>query len=223
MTLELSRREFLKSSAAVGGGLSLQFSFPLLAKPGAAQATEVNAWVVIHPDETVAIRIARSEMGQGTMTALAQLVAEELECDWGKVKAEFASPNEHVKRKRIWGSMSTGGSAGVRASQDYVRKAGAAARHMLVTAASVEWGVPTFECKVDKGVITHPDTKRRSTTFGKMAAKAATYAPPKDIALKDPKDWKIAGKSMKRLDIPDKVTGQAGVWRGCEGAGHAAR
>lgn len=207
MTIELSRREFLKASAAVGGGLSLQFSFPLLAKPGAATPTEVTAWVVIHPDETVAIRIARSEMGQGTMTALAQLVAEELECDWAKVKAEFASPNEHVRRKRIWGSMSTGGSAGVRASQDYVRKGGAAARHMLVTAAAVEWGVPTYECKVDKGVITHPATKR-STTYGKMAAKAATYAPPRDITLKDPKDWKIAGKPMKRLDIPDKVLGK---------------
>jgi isoquinoline 1-oxidoreductase subunit beta len=126
MTTATSRREFLKVSTALAGGFALEFSFPLSthAADGAA-ATEVNAWILIHPNERVVIRIARSEMGQGTLTALAQLVAEELDCDWANVSAEFASPNEHVRRNRIWGSMSTGGSMGVRGSQDYVRKAGA--------------------------------------------------------------------------------------------------
>jgi isoquinoline 1-oxidoreductase subunit beta len=203
------RREFLKASVAVGGGLCLEFSFPSLATAAAtgAPATEVNAWVVIRPDDRVVVRIARSEMGQGTYTALAQLVAEELDCDWMKVSAEFASPNEHVRRGRIWGSMSTGGSQGVRMSQDYVRKAGAAAREMLVAAAAAQWKVPAAECTVDKGLITHGPTKRR-LRYGQVATAAAKLAPPTDIALRDPKDWKIAGKPLHRLDIPDKVLGK---------------
>jgi isoquinoline 1-oxidoreductase subunit beta len=117
MTIALSRREFLKVSATLGGGFALEFYFPAAsAAANGATANEVNAWIVIHPDDRVVVRIARSEMGQGTYTALAQLVAEELDCDWTKVSAEFASPNEHIKRNRIWGSMSTGGSMGVRSS-----------------------------------------------------------------------------------------------------------
>jgi len=202
------RRDFLRASIAVGGGLALEFSFPSLANAAkGAPVTEVNAWVVIHPDDRVVIRIARSEMGQGTYTALAQLVAEELDCDWMKVSAEFASPNEHVRRNRIWGSMSTGGSQGVRGSHDYVRKAGAAAREMLIAAAAAQWKVPAADCAVDKGVITHGPTKRR-LRYGQVASAAAKLAPPKDVALRDPKDWKIAGKSLRRLDIPDKVLGK---------------
>jgi len=202
------RRQFLKASAAVGGGLALEFSFPSLASAAKGiAATEVNAWVVIHPDDRVVVRIARSEMGQGTYTALAQLVAEELDCDWAKVSAEFASPNEHIRRKRIWGSMSTGGSQGVRSSQDYVRKAGASAREMLVAAAAAQWKVPPAECSVDKGVITHGPSKRR-LRYGQVATQAAKLEPPKDVKLRDPKDWKIAGKPLRRLDIPDKVLGK---------------
>ena len=103
---------------------------------------EVNAWVVIQPDDTVVIRIARSEMGQGTLTGLAQLVAEELECDWSKVTTEYPTPGQSVARKRVWGDFSTGGSRGIRTSQDYVRKGGAAARMMLIQAAANEWKVP---------------------------------------------------------------------------------
>ena len=134
MAMTMNRRDFLKASAAVGGGMMLEFCFPVAARAAGGQAapTEVNAWVVIHPDDRVVVRIARSEMGQGIYTALAQLVAEELECDWAKVSAEFASPNEHFRRNRVWGSMSTGGSQGVRSSQDYVRKVGASARAMQV-------------------------------------------------------------------------------------------
>jgi isoquinoline 1-oxidoreductase beta subunit len=208
MNTALSRRDFLKASAALGGGLLLEFSFP--AGGSAAEGPvvkEVNAWIVIHPDERVVIRIARSEMGQGTYTALAQLVAEELECDWGNVSAEFASPNEHIRRNRVWGSMSTGGSMGVRTSQDYVRKAGASARDMLLRAAAQGWGVPASECRADKGVISH-DPSGRKTTYGKVAGAAAKLAPPSDVKLKDPKTWKIAGQSVARLDIPDKVLGK---------------
>jgi len=207
MTIAASRREFLKVSAALGGGLTLQFSFPHVSLAAGGQATEVNAWIVIHPDDRVVIRIARSEMGQGTLTALAQLIAEELDCDWANVQTEFASPNEHFRRNRVWGSMSTGGSMGVRSSQDYVRKAGASAREMLTAAAAAQWKVPAAECTADRGVIAHRPSGR-TLRYGQVAAAAAKLQPPKGVALRDPKDWKIAGKPVHRLDIPDKVLGK---------------
>jgi isoquinoline 1-oxidoreductase beta subunit len=206
--LPLSRREFLKASAAVGGGLAIEFSIgsPALAQAAAAPV-EVTHWIVIHPDDRIVIRIARSEMGQGSLTGLAQLVAEDLECDWSKVSTEFASPNEHVKRKRIWGSMSTGGSAGIRTSQEYLRKSGAAAREMLVTAAAGEWNVPASECSAAKSVITHGPSGRR-VTYGQVAVRASKLEVPKDVKVKDPKDWKIAGQSVPRLDTAPKVVGK---------------
>ena len=208
--MKTTRREFLKASAAVGGGLTLEFSLAgnALAQVRAGAApVEVTHWLVIHPDERVVIRIARSEMGQGSLTGLAQLVAEELDCEWKNVSTEFASPNEHVKRKRIWGSMSTGGSAGIRSSHEYLRKSGASAREMLVSAAATEWNVPAAECSAAGGVITHGPS-RRTTTYGKVATAASKVEPPKEVKLKDPKDWKIAGTSPKRLDTPDKVVGK---------------
>ena len=141
-----------------------------------AAATEVNAWVVIHTDDRVLVRIARSEMGQGTYTALAQLVAEELDCDWANVTAEFASPNEHVRRNRVWGSMSTGGSQGVRGSHDYVRKAGAAAREMLVAAAAAQWKVPAGECRTEAGQVIHKSGKKLG--YGALTAPAAQLPVP---------------------------------------------
>jgi len=202
------RRDFLKASAVAGGGFMLEFSFPLVARAAAAPLpTEVNAWIMIYPDDRVVIRIARSEMGQGTYTALAQLVAEELDCDWANVFPEFASPNENVRRHRVWGSMSTGGSQGVRSSQDYVRKAGAAAREMLIAAAAAQWKVSAAECSADRGVITHGLTQRK-LRYGQVAGQAAKLRPPREVALRDAKDWKIAGKPVHRLDIPDKVLGK---------------
>ena len=202
------RRDFLKASAVAGGGFMLEFSFPFFARAAVAPSpTEVNAWMVIYPDDRVVIRIARSEMGQGTYTALAQLVAEELDCDWANVSAEFASPNENVRRHRVWGSMSTGGSRGVRGSQDYVRKAGAAARQMLIAAAAAQWKVSVAECSADRGVITHSPTQRK-LRYGQVAGQAARLRPPRDVALRDAKHWKIAGKPLHRLDIPDKVLGK---------------
>jgi isoquinoline 1-oxidoreductase subunit beta len=154
------------------------------------------------------IRIARSEMGQGTLTGLAQLVAEELECDWKKVTTEEVTAAANFARKRAWGEMGTGGSRGIRMSQEYVRQGGAAARMMLLHAAAEEWKVPVGELAVSDGVITHAASKR-STSYGKVAAAAAKVAPPdpKSIKLKDPKDWKIAGKPLQRLDTADKLDG----------------
>lgn len=207
-TIEMGRRDFLVKTAAVTGALVIGFKLPGAARAadGAAQTPEVTHWIVIQPDDTVVIRIARSELGQGTFTGLAQLVAEELECDWSKVRPEYADVNEHVRRNRIFKDMSTGGSRGIRDSQEYVRQAGAAAREMLVAAAAQEWGVPASECKAAKGVITHTSGKR--TTFGKVAAAASRLDIPKEPKLKDKKDWKLIGTSPARFDIPDKTTGK---------------
>lgn len=204
----LSRRGFVVGAAAVGG-LSLGFRIPFADEALAADGLppEVNAWVVVKPDETVVIRIARSEMGQGTLTGLAQLVAEELGCDWAKVATEYPTPGQNLARKRVWGDFSTGGSRGIRESHDLVRKGGAAAREMLVAAAAKRWGVAPADCKVDKGVITYA-AAGKTTTYGAVAAEAAKMAPPKDVVLKDPKDWTIAGKPLKRLDTAAKLDGR---------------
>src|SRR6266704_2365350 len=205
-TTNLSRRKFIVDSAAAGGGLALGFNPFIIGSAEAAAGSEINAWVVVRPDDTCAIRIARSEMGQGPETGLAQLVAEELECEWKKVVAEWVAPGQNLARKRIWGDMATGGSRGIRGSQDYVRRGGAAARIMLLQAAADQWKVPVGELSVADGVITHA-ASRHSTTYGRVAVAAAKLAPPdpKSIKLKDPKDWKIAGKPMKRLDTAVKV------------------
>ncbi len=205
----LTRREFLIGTAAAGAGFSLGLYLPFASGPVAAaeRPPEVNAWVVIQPDDTVIIRIARSEMGQGTLTGLAQMVAEELECDWSKVTTEYPTPGENLARDKVWGSFSTGGSQGIRGSQDYVRKGGAVAREMLIEAAAEAWGVPKDECSAANSVITHGPSGR-TTTYGKVAAAAARLFPPEQVTLKDPKDWKLIGKPVKRLDTADKLTGK---------------
>jgi isoquinoline 1-oxidoreductase beta subunit len=202
---KFDRRSFLVGSAAAVGGLSLGFHIPFGDEAVAGETPEVNAWVVVKPDETVVIRIARSEMGQGTLTGLAQMVAEELDCEWSKVTYEFPTPGQNVARKRVWGDFFTAGSQGIRSSNELVRKGGAAARMMLVEAAAAEWKVPAAECSAADGKITHKD---QSTTYGKVASAAGKAEPPKDIKLKDPKDWKIIGKGMKRLDTADKTQGK---------------
>ncbi len=207
--VKLNRRAFVIGTAAAGAGLALALDVPF-GGPTVARAAdgspEVNAWVVIRPDDTVVIRIARSEMGQGTLTGLAQLVAEELDCDWSKVVTEFPTPGQSVARKRAWGDFSTGGSRGIRGSPEYVRKGGATARVMLIQAAANEWKVPASECRTANSVITHTPS-RKKTTYGKVAEAAAKLEPPADVKLKDPKNWKIAGKPLKRLDTLDKTTG----------------
>jgi isoquinoline 1-oxidoreductase beta subunit len=202
----LSRRNMLAGSAAAAGAFSFGFAIPFGGAQAQGVVPEINAWVVIHPDDKVVIRIARSEMGQGTLTGLAQLVAEELNCDWAKVTTEYPTPGQNVARNRIWGNFSTGGSRGIRESHEYVRKGGAAARTMLIQAAANEWKVPAGECTAEKSVITHK-ASGRSLRYGQVAAAAATLEAPKDVALKDPKDWIIAGKPLPRLDTVDKTNG----------------
>ena len=210
----LSRRRFIVgSAAAAGGGLALGLNVPFgmssaEAAASAAGDTEVNAWVVVKPDDTTVIRIVRAEMGQGTHTGLAQLVAEELECDWQKVSIEQITAHQNLSRKRVWGDMSTGGSRGIRTSQDYIRRAGAAARTMMLQAAATDWNVPVGELTVSNGVITHAGSNR-STSYGKVAAAASKLPAPdaKSIKLKNPREWKIAGKPMKRVDTAKKVNG----------------
>ncbi|MES2197626.1 MAG: molybdopterin cofactor-binding domain-containing protein [Pseudomonadota bacterium] len=209
---KLNRRTFVIGTATAGAGLALGLDLPF-GGPTVVRAAdgspEVNVWVVIRPDDTVVIRIARSEMGQGTLTGLAQLVAEELECDWSKVTTEYPTPGQSVARKRAWGDFSTGGSRGIRTSQDYVRKGGATARIMLVQAAANEWKVPASECTAANSIITHTPSGK-TTTYGKVVEAAAKLTPPADadVKLKDPKDWKIIGKGVKRLDTADKTTGK---------------
>ena len=217
--IQVSRREFLTGSAAAGAGFALGLSLPLLggmavaAEGPAAEAAseggtpEINAWVVIQPDDTVVIRIARSEMGQGTLTGLAQLVAEELQCDWSRVTTEYPTPGENLRRDRVWGSFATGGSRGIRESQFYVRKGGAVARRMLIQAAAEAWDVPEDECRAENSVITHGPTGR-STTYGQVASAAAELWPPEHVELKDPGEWTLIGQPVKRLDTLDKLDGK---------------
>jgi isoquinoline 1-oxidoreductase beta subunit len=207
---KLSRRDFIVGSAAIaGGGLALGMHVPFARAEGTAEgASQVNLWVAIKPDDTCVIRVARSEMGQGTLTGLAQLVAEELECDWSKVTTEGVTPAQNLASKRAWGEMGTGGSRGIRTSQDYVRRGGAAARIMLMQAAADTLNVPVGELMVSKGVIAH-GASNRTLRYGEVAAAAGKLTPPdaKAITLKDPKSWIIAGKPLKRLDTADKLDG----------------
>ena len=204
---ELDRRSFLVGASAAGGSLALGIAIPSGPARAADQASEVTCWVVIAPDDTVTIRIARAEMGQGALTGLAMLVAEELECDWAKVRTEFVRPAENLRRDRIWGDMSTGASRSIATSQLYLRQAGAAARDMLIAAAAARWNVPAAQCSAQASMISHVPSGR-TLSFGAVAADAAKLAPPANVELKDPGAWKLAGKPRRRLDIHDKVTGQ---------------
>lgn len=209
----VSRREFIGFAS---GSLVLGFTSNGIAQAqlapntgtvaSAAISPEVNAWVVVQPDETIIVRIARSEMGQGTLTGLAQLVAEELEADWSKVTTEYPTPGQSATRKRPWGNFSTGGSRGVRESQDYMRKGGAAARMMLVAAAAETWKVPVAECTAANSVVTHTASGRK-ISYGKLTNLAAQQKVPTEIVLKDPKTWKIAGKPLARIDTVAKTNG----------------
>jgi isoquinoline 1-oxidoreductase beta subunit len=209
---KVSRRGFVIGATAAGGGLAIGIpgvTDALAQKVLGAAGDEVGAWVVIKPNDDIVVRIARSEMGQGTLTGLAQLVAEELDADWKKIKWEYPTPGQNLARNRVWGDMSTGGSRGIRGSHDYVRQGGAAAKQMLIQAAADQWKVPASECMAEASVITHTPTKR-TISYGKVASAAAKLPVPdlKTMKLKDPKDWKIAGKPLKRLDTVDKTTGK---------------
>ncbi len=202
-----NRRQFLIGGAAAGGGLALGLAWPV-ARAAAAGQVELNVWVLVQADDRCVLRFARSEMGQGTLTGLAQLIVEELDCDWNKLAIEAITPGQNFASKRAWGEMGTGGSRGVRTSQDYVRRAGAGARLMLLQAAAAQWQVPVDTLSTDAGVIHHAGSGR-SLRYGEVAPAAARLPPPdpKRLTLKPPQAWKIAGKPLLRLDTADKTNG----------------
>jgi isoquinoline 1-oxidoreductase subunit beta len=205
---DLDRRSFLVTASAAAGGLTLGFAIPFTEPARAVGiAPEITCWIAIAPDDTVTIRVARSEMGQGVMTGLAMLVAEELECEWDKVRTEFVSPTLNLAKNRIWGDTSTGASRSIASSQDYLRRAGATAREMLIAAAAAQWRVPPTQCVAANGSVIHR-LSSRTVPFSAVAAAAAMVAPPDDVTLKPPSAWTLAGTPQKRLDVPDKVTGQ---------------
>jgi isoquinoline 1-oxidoreductase beta subunit len=203
----IDRRRFLASIAAAGGTLALGFRIPSGPARAASTAPEITAWIVIEPDDTVIIRVAKSEMGQGISTALPMLVAEELECDWSKVRPELIEPHLSLRRRRPWGDMSTGGSRAIRTSHEALRRAGATAREMLIAAAATEWNVAAAECRAEHSHVTHLPSGRR-LRFGEIAAAAARMEPPPAVTLKAPSEWKLIGRPRARLDTLDKVRGK---------------
>src|ERR1700683_4145332 len=197
----LNRRDFITAGIAAGTGLVVGFYLP---RRGAAnqQVFSPNAYVRITPDNKIIIVVARSEMGQGVRTALPMILAEELEADWKQIEIEQAGAST------LFGDQTTGGSASIRTTWDPMRKAGAAAREMLISAAALTWNVSRSSCAAENGHIKHAATNRQ-LTYGQLAAKAATLPIPTDVPLKQSKDYKIVEKPLPRLDSPAKVKGEA--------------
>src|SRR5690348_11445060 len=195
----VSRRRFMQAS----GGLVIGFSLPLKGAFAATEPSAINAWVRVAPNNEVTILCARSEMGQGVVMAMPTLVAEELEVDIYKVKVDFAPPGEAYINGMLGGQI-TGGSTSVRDGYDRLRVAGAQARTMLVQAAADKWKVDPAECHAKNGFVFYKDKK---ASYGSLAAAAAQLTPPKDVKLKDPKDFRYVGKPMHRLDTASKVNG----------------
>lgn len=211
-TNHLTRRDFLKSTTVAGGGLVLAVTLPTACRPGTAEAAEdkaaLSAWIRIAPDETVTLLIDKSEMGQGIMTALAMILADELDADWSNVRAEFA-PADPAYNNTMFGSQATGGSTSIRSSWEPLRKAGAAAREMLRQAAAESWSVPIGECRAaGDGVISH-EPSGRTLSYGKLAARAANLQVPENPPLKNPSAFRYIGQPLKRLDTKAKVHGAA--------------
>jgi isoquinoline 1-oxidoreductase subunit beta len=198
----LSRREFISAGVAAGAGLVIGFYLPHGSNGGGGEVFSPNAYLAIMPDSKVFVVIARSEMGQGVRTSLPMILAEELEADWKQIRIEQAGAST------LFGDQTTGGSASVRTTWDPMRKAGAAAREMLISAAALEWGVARASCKAENGAVLHAASNRRAT-YGELAQRAATLPVPTDIPLKQAKDYKIVGKPIPRLDTPAKVNGTA--------------
>src|SRR5438477_5332545 len=204
----LSRRRFIVAGLSAAGGLAVGVAIPGLAKAlpltaepwskeGAPPPGEINAWILIEPDDSVVVRFARSEIGQGSFTALPMIVAEELECDWSKVRAEYASANRTVRENDVYRSMSTGGSQAVRQSREYLQQAGASARVRLVEAAARQWGVPASECVARQGKVIH-QSSNRSLGYGALAADAARITLDHEPAIKTPDQYQLIGKPMAR-------------------------
>ncbi len=215
----ISRRRFIVSGLTAAGGLAIGVAIPGLAKAlpvlpepwspeAAAAANEVSAWILIEPDDSVVIRFARSEMGQGSFTALPMIVAEELECDWSKVRAEYASANRNVRENEVYRSMSTGGSRAVRDCRVYLQQAGASARVRLIQAAATRWNVSAGECEAQNGKVLHK-ASGRGLGFGSLAADAAKVTLAQEPAIKSPEQYHLIGQPTARLDTPLKLNGTA--------------
>ncbi|HYT98938.1 MAG TPA: xanthine dehydrogenase family protein molybdopterin-binding subunit [Gemmatimonadales bacterium] len=206
---QVTRRAFLETAGAASAGLVISFYLPSGPRFRSTTAGPFapNAWLRIGADESVLVIVDRSEMGQGVTTALPMLLAEELEADWSKIRIEFA-PADKAYTNPMFGMQGTGGSTSVRAAYTPLRKAGAAARELLLAAAAQTWGVEKAECRAERGAVVHASSKRR-LTYGTLVAKAATLTAPPDVPLKDRKDWKILGTRVRRLDTPPKVDGSA--------------
>ncbi len=203
----ISRRDFLKAGALLGGGLVLGVSLPAPASGAkAGEASKLNAFVRIGPDDTVTIIVNHSEMGQGIYTSLPMLVNEELDADWAKIRIE-AAPVDEVYNHTAYGMQMTGGSSSVWSEYDRLRQMGAAAREMLIAAAAKQWKVDPSTCRAEKGNVIHSSGKKLS--YGNLAKKAAAMPVPKDVKLKDPSQYSIIGKPMRRLDTAEKVNGSA--------------
>jgi isoquinoline 1-oxidoreductase beta subunit len=214
----VSRRQFVVAMATAGGGLALGVmlpdalhALPLGTAPWSSESSpggEVSAWIVIDPDETITIRIPHSEMGQGAATALPMIVAEELECDWARIKGEFASANRNGRENTVYGDMNTVGSRGVATSWQRLQQAGASARVRLVSAAAQRWGVAAADCVAANGAVSHK-ASGRVLTYGKLAADAAKVTLSAEPAIKPFDQYKLIGKSLPRLDTPVKLDGSA--------------
>ena len=208
---QIKRRDFLKTGAAISGGLLLNLYVPdwgpARGAESASQPVALNAFVHIGSDDVVTVISNHSEMGQGIYTSLPMLIAEELEADWSKIRVQ-SSPVAAVYNHTVFGIMMTGGSTTTNSEYDRFRKMGAMARVMLVDAAAQQWGVDPGTCRAEKGYVIHSASKRRAS-FGSLAAAASKLEPPKDIALKDPADFTIIGKPIHRLDTPSKTNGTA--------------
>ncbi len=215
MTAHLSRRAFVVASLSAAGGLALTVSAPALtfapmqadpASPEAADAGEINAFVAVERDGAIRLRIAKSEMGQGVMTSLAMILAEELECDFSKVEVEYASAHRNLADGGPYGRMGTGGSSSVRGSRVLLQQAGASARQRLIAAAAARWGVAPKDCLARDGRVWNGES---SLAFAELAADAARVKLAAEPAIKTPDQYKLIGQAMKRLDTPLKVTGAA--------------
>ncbi len=197
----LSRREFVGAGIAAGAGLVIGFNLPH--KGGSEKESfSPNAYLRISPDNRVTIVVARSEMGQGVRTALPMILAEELEADWKQIEIEQAGAST------LFGDQTTGGSASIRTTWDPMRKAGATAREMLISAAALTWGVPRSSCTAENSRIKHAASSR-SLSYGELVGKASTLPIPSDVPLKQNKDYKIIGQRLARVDSPAKVKGEA--------------
>jgi isoquinoline 1-oxidoreductase beta subunit len=220
MTANLTRRHFILTATSAAGGLMLGVgAAPMVAdaatvvsqpwnEDNAYAANEVDAWIAIDPDDSILIRYQRSEMGQGSMTALPMIITEELHCDWSKVRIEYASPNRNIRENKVYGDMFSNGSRSVRGSQKNMQQVGASARERLIAAAAARWNVPASECTAASSVVTHGPTGK-TLRYGELTADAAKVKLAQEPAIKTPDQFTFIGKPMPRIDVVHKIDGSA--------------